>query len=60
MQKKKIQNMLQVYFREKENKLQSKNIQTVPKYQFKYQSFNMRRVYQNLKLFSNSNKGNII
>ena len=31
MQKKKIQNMLQVYFRK--NKLQSKNIQTVPKYQ---------------------------
>ena len=30
--------MLQVYFRKK-NKSQSKNIQTVPKYQFKYQSF---------------------
>ena len=29
--------MLQVYFRK--NKLQSKNIQTVPKYQLKYQSF---------------------
>ena len=25
------------------NKLQSKNIQTVPKYQFKYQSFNHER-----------------
>ena len=37
-----IQNMLQVYFRKK-NKLQSKNIQTVPKYQFKYQSFNHER-----------------
>ena len=30
--------MIQVYFRKK-NKLQSKNIQTVLKYQFKYQSF---------------------
>ena len=29
--------MLQVYFRKKK-KLQSKNIQTVPNYQFKYQS----------------------
>ena len=38
---KKIQNMLQVYFRE--NKSQSKNIQTVPKYQFKYQSFKYER-----------------
>ena len=53
--------MLQVYFGKKiKNKLQSKNIQTVPKYQFKYQSFNMRGVNQNLKLFSNSNNGNII
>ena len=34
--------MLQVYFR-KNNKLQSKNIQTVPKYQFKYQSFKYER-----------------
>ena len=33
--------MLQVYFRE--NKLQSKNVQTVPKYQFKYQSFKHER-----------------
>ena len=33
--------MLQVYFRK--NKLQSKNIQTVPKYQFKYQSFKHER-----------------
>ena len=33
--------MLQVYFRKK--KLQSKNIQTVPKYQFKYQSFKHER-----------------
>ena len=41
MQKKKIQNMLQVYFRK--NKLQSKNIQTVPQYQFKYQSFKHER-----------------
>ena len=41
MQKKKIQNMLQVYFRK--NKLQSKNIQTVPKYLFKYQSFKHER-----------------
>ena len=41
MQKKKIQNMLQVYFRK--NKLQSKNIQTVPQYQFKYQSFKQER-----------------
>ena len=38
---KKIQNMLQVYFRK--NKSQSKNIQTVPKYQFKYQSFKHER-----------------
>ena len=41
MQKKKIQNMLQVYFRK--NKLQSKNIRTVPEYQFKYQSFKHER-----------------
>ena len=34
--------MLQVYFR-KENKLQSKDIQTVPNYQFKYQSFKHER-----------------
>ena len=34
--------MLQVYFRKK-NELQSKNIQTVPKYQFKYQSFKHER-----------------
>ena len=40
---KKIQNMLQVYFRKKKKKLQSKNIQTVPKYQFKYQSFKHER-----------------
>ena len=33
--------MLQVYFRK--NKLQSKNIQTVPKYHFKYQSFKYER-----------------
>ena len=33
--------MLQVYFRK--NKSQSKNIQTVPKYQFKYQSFKHER-----------------
>ena len=33
--------MLQVYFRKR--KLQSKNIQTVPKYQFKYQSFKHER-----------------
>ena len=33
--------MLQVYFRKK--KLQSRNIQTVPKYQFKYQSFKYER-----------------
>ena len=33
--------MLQVYFRK--NKLQSKNIQNVPKYQFKYQSFKYER-----------------
>ena len=33
--------MLQVYFRK--NKLQSKNIQTVPNYQFKYQSFKHER-----------------
>ena len=35
--------MLQVYFRKKINKLQSKNIQTVPNYQFKYQSFKHER-----------------
>ena len=52
--------MLQVYFRKKINKLQCKNFQIVPKYQFKYQSVSMREAYQNLKLFSNSNKGNII
>ena len=50
--------MLQVYFRK--NKLQSKNDQVVPKYQFKYQSFKHERANQNLKLFSNSNDGNII
>ena len=33
--------MLQVYFRK--NKLQSKNIQIVPNYQFKYQSFKHER-----------------
>ena len=33
--------MLQVYFRK--NKLQSKNIQNVPNYQFKYQSFKHER-----------------
>ena len=33
--------MLQVYFRK--NKLQSKNVQVVPKYQFKYQSFKHER-----------------
>ena len=33
--------MLQVYF--KKNKLQSKNDQVVPKYQFKYQSFKHER-----------------
>ena len=33
--------MLQVYFRK--NKSQSKNIQTVPKYQFKYQSLKHER-----------------
>ena len=38
---KKNQNRLQVYFRK--NKLQSKNIQTVPQYQFKYQSFKQER-----------------
>ena len=35
--------MLQVYFRKKKKKLQSKNIQTVPKYQFKYQSSKYER-----------------
>ena len=34
--------MLQVYFRKK-NKLQSKNIQTVPNYQFNYQSYKHER-----------------
>ena len=33
--------MLQVYFRK--NKLQSKNIQTVPNYQFRYKSFKQER-----------------
>ena len=33
--------MLQVYFRK--NKLRSKNIQIVPNYQFKYQSFKHER-----------------
>ena len=40
---KKIQNILQVYFRKQNNRLQSKNIQTVPNYQFKYQSFKHER-----------------
>ena len=35
--------MLQVYFRRKNNKLQSKDIQTVPNYQIKYQSFKHER-----------------
>ena len=39
--RKEIQNILQVYFGK--NKLQSKNIQTVPNYQFKYQSFKHER-----------------
>ena len=56
---KKIQNMLQVYFRK--NKLQSKNIQTVPKYQFKYQSFKHERGKSEFEIYiSNSNNGNII
>ena len=33
--------MLQVYFRK--NKIQSKNVQTEPKYQFKFQSFKLER-----------------
>ena len=33
--------MLQVYFRK--NKLQSKNVPVVPKYQFNYQSFKHER-----------------
>ena len=33
--------MLQVYFRK--NKLQSKNIQVVPEYQFRYKSFKHER-----------------
>ena len=33
--------MLQVYFRK--NKLQSKNDQVVPKYQFRYKSFKQER-----------------
>ena len=33
--------MLQVYFRK--NKLQSKNVQAVPKYQFRYKSFKQER-----------------
>ena len=33
--------MLQVYFRR--NKLQSKNVQVVPKYQFKYKSFKQEK-----------------
>ena len=33
--------MLQVYFRK--NKLQSKNVQVVPNYQFKYKSFKHER-----------------
>ena len=33
--------MLQVYFRK--NKLQSKNVQVVPKYQFRYKSFKQER-----------------
>ena len=35
--------MLQVYFRKKKNKVQSKNVQAKPKYQFKFQSFNLER-----------------
>ena len=34
--------MLQVYFRKK-NELQSKNVQAVPKYQFRYKSFKQER-----------------
>ena len=33
--------MLQVYFRK--NKLQSTNVQVVPKYQFRYKSFKQER-----------------
>ena len=51
--------MLQVYFRR--NKLQSKNVQTVPKYQFKYQSFKHERGKPEIQNYvSNSNNGNII
>ena len=42
MQKRKFR----IYYKstsEKKNKLQSKNIQTVPNYQFKYQSFKYER-----------------
>ena len=36
--------MLQVYFRKKKiNKVQSKNVQAKPKYQFKFQSFKLER-----------------
>ena len=38
----KKQNMLQVYFRKK-NKVQSKNVQTEARYQFKFQSFKLER-----------------
>ena len=34
--------MLQVYFRKK-NKVQSKNVQTESRYQFKFQSFKLER-----------------
>ena len=41
--------MLQVYFRK--NKLQSKNVQVVPKYHSNINHSNMRGANQNLKLF---------
>ena len=50
--------MLQVYFRK--NKLQSKNVQVVPNINSNINHSNMRGANQNLKLFSNSNDGNII
>ena len=46
--------MLQVYFRE--NKLQSKNVQVVPNYQFKYQSFKHERGKSEFEIIFNLTK----
>ena len=50
--------MLQVYFRK--NKLQSKNFRLYQNINSDVSHSNKRGANQNLKLFSNSNDGNII